>query len=168
MNIFVLDENPWNAAQMVCNRHSVKMPLETAQLLCTALAAHGVLDTPLRKFVAYKPTHRNHPCTIWASESRENFNWLVNHGIALCWEYNRRYGREHKCLKVIEDCARLELMIPEGKMTPHPLCMKDEYKIGDDVVESYRNYYIEGKTYMNKGAGPNWPTNSTPKWWPTL
>ena len=152
MNIFVLDDNPWTAAQMVCNRHAVKMPLESA----------------LKKFVAYKPTHRNHPCTVWTAANRSNFLWLCNHGIALCWEYNKRYGREHKCLKVIEDCAKLEGLIPEGTLTPHPICMKDEYKIGDDVVKSYRNYYKVGKTYMNKGAGPIWPTTSTPKWWSSV
>ena len=68
-------------------------------------------------------------------------------------------------MKVIEDCAKLEMMIPEGNLTPHPICMKEEYKIGDDVVESYRNYYKVGKSYMNKGAGPLWTGATTPKWW---
>ncbi len=33
MNIFVLDANPEIAAKMLCDKHIVKMPLETAQLL---------------------------------------------------------------------------------------------------------------------------------------
>ena len=41
MNIFVLDENPYLAAQYHNNKHVVKMILETAQLLSTA---HHVLD----------------------------------------------------------------------------------------------------------------------------
>ena len=41
MNIFVLSENPWLAAQQMCDKHVVKMPLETAQMLSTI---HRVLD----------------------------------------------------------------------------------------------------------------------------
>ena len=35
MNIFVLDTNPITAAQMQCDKHVVKMVLETAQILST-------------------------------------------------------------------------------------------------------------------------------------
>ena len=41
MNIFMLDRDPRVAANMHCDKHVVKMILETAQLLCTA---HRVLD----------------------------------------------------------------------------------------------------------------------------
>lgn len=41
MNIFVLDEQPEIAAQMMCDKHVVKMIVESCQLLSTA---HHVLD----------------------------------------------------------------------------------------------------------------------------
>ena len=41
MNIFVLDEDPQVAAQMMCDKHVVKMIVESAQMLSTA---HRVLD----------------------------------------------------------------------------------------------------------------------------
>ena len=41
MNIFVLDNDPIVAAQSVCNKHVVKMILESGQMLSTA---HRVLD----------------------------------------------------------------------------------------------------------------------------
>ena len=41
MNIFYLDKNPKVAAQMMCDKHVVKMILESAQMLSTA---HRVLD----------------------------------------------------------------------------------------------------------------------------
>ena len=45
MNIFVLDQNPYNAAEYHCDRHVVKMIVEYAQLLSTA---HRQLDgTPV-------------------------------------------------------------------------------------------------------------------------
>ena len=36
MNIFVLDENPAKAAEYHCNKHVVKMIIESAQMLCSA------------------------------------------------------------------------------------------------------------------------------------
>ena len=41
MNIFHLDNDPIKAAQMMCDKHIVKMIVEYAQLLSTA---HRVLD----------------------------------------------------------------------------------------------------------------------------
>lgn len=41
MNIFYFDEDPWRAAEMQPDKMLVKMPLETAQMLCTA---HRILD----------------------------------------------------------------------------------------------------------------------------
>ena len=42
MNIFVLDESPVTSAQMQCDKHIVKMPLETAQMLCSVWHRYGV------------------------------------------------------------------------------------------------------------------------------
>jgi len=159
MNIFVLDENPRIAADYACDKHSVKMPLETAQMLCTALVQHGVKNTQ------YKPTHKSHPCTKWASENRQNFEWLAQHGIALCQTYTVRYGRTHKCQKVIEDCLSISHEIPAGELTPWPLAMKEEYRIEGSPVASYRKYYLEGKTYMNKSKGPQWKYTNPPDWY---
>ena len=41
MNIFYLDKDPIIAAQMSCDKHVVKMILESAQMLCST---HRVLD----------------------------------------------------------------------------------------------------------------------------
>jgi hypothetical protein len=41
MNIFYLDKDPKKAAQYSCDKHVVKMILESAQMLCTA---HRVQD----------------------------------------------------------------------------------------------------------------------------
>ena len=44
MNIFVLDEDPTIAAQSQCDKHVVKMIVESAQMLSTA---HRMLDGKL-------------------------------------------------------------------------------------------------------------------------
>ena len=63
MNIFCLDKDPVKAAQMMCDKHIVKMLLESAQLVCTA---HRELDVscnimPNIDKMLYKSTHKNHP-----------------------------------------------------------------------------------------------------------
>ena len=45
MNIFYLDEDPVKAAQYMCDKHVVKMIVESAQILSTA---HRVLDGELK------------------------------------------------------------------------------------------------------------------------
>ena len=96
MNIFVLDECPVISAQMQCDKHVVKMPLETAQMLCSVFHRHGLGDK-----VPYKEAHRNHPCTLWAGDSADNFIWLWKHGMELCFEYTRRYNKIHNVSKLL-------------------------------------------------------------------
>ena len=80
MNIFVVDEDPEVAARQLCDKHVVKMILESAQMLCTVAHEHG--------FVApYKKAHPKHPCTLWAGKSPENWSWLIAHGLAMPEQY---------------------------------------------------------------------------------
>ena len=135
MNIFILDSNPKTAATMLCDKHVVKMIVETAQMLCTASSKLGH-DVP------YKPTHKKHPCTLWAGESRSNWNWLIDHGIEMCNEYTRRYGRIHKTQTIIEWCKSSKVgPVEDIGLTPFKLAMPEQYKC-DVPVKSYSNYYI--------------------------
>ena len=70
MNIFVLDSDPKVAATMLCDKHVVKMILESAQMLSTVAHTNGHIPR-------YRPTHSKHPCTLWAGESKSNWQWLV-------------------------------------------------------------------------------------------
>ena len=166
MNIFVLSTDPNEAASMACDRHSIKMILESAQMLSTVLRQHGYDgDTYI-----YGQTHVKHPSTIWSGKTRANFDWLLEHALALCREYTARYGKFHKSEEILYRCGELRDFIPEGSLTVPPKCMGLEYKLGtsnwDDVVSSYRKYYRLGKNYMNKGNGPQWkkiPTRK-PSW----
>ena len=134
VNIFFLSANPAEAAEMSCDRHSIKMILESAQMLSTNLRLHGYDG---EEYI-YGSTHAKHPSTIWAT----------------------RYGKFHKSEEILYRCGDLKHWIPTGSLTVPPKCMGLEYKMGestwDDVVASYRNYYQKGKTYMNKGKGPQW------------
>jgi len=84
MNIFVLDTNQEKNPEYHCDKHVVKMIVETAQLLCSAHWMSGGSAT-------YRKTHVNHPCAVWARKTKSNYLWLCNHGLALCNEYTKRY-----------------------------------------------------------------------------
>jgi hypothetical protein len=150
MNIFVLDENPKVCAAYHCDKHCIKMILESAQLLCSAHWVSGG-EAP------YKLAHKNHPCSIWVRESIYNYTFLVQLGLELCKEYTSRYGKVHKSQSVIEWCNNNYPNIPNKEQTKFALAMPEQYK-KDCPVQSYRNYYIGEKSKFAtwKNQKPNW------------
>ena len=141
MNIFYLDEDPKLAAIYQYNKHVVKMILESAQMLCTA--HHCIMGDDAD--VPYKIAHKNHPSTIWARQSGENYAWLYHHMMALGEEYSVRYGKKHLSITKCED--KLSILpggILETGLTEMPQCMPDEYK-DKCSVQAYWNYYIGEK-----------------------
>lgn len=153
MNIFVLDLDPVKSAVCQCDEHVVKMVLESAQMLCSAFE-NG--DAP------YRRTHYNHPCSVWVRQSKDNFNWLVNHGLALADEYSRRFpNKVHKSRAVIEWCQQNVHLItfPTTGLTPFAQAMPDEYKLDNDPVSAYRAYYINEKKFAT------WKYSSKPDWY---
>lgn len=141
MNIFFLHFDPELAAQFHCDKHVVKMILESAQLLYTA---HHVIGTTGLPLDAYKKTHPNHPCGIWVRESSYNYKWLCKLGYWLCKEYTYRYGKVHKTEHHIEWLMNNVPNIPDRGMTEIRQAMPDEYKL-PHPVNAYRNYYNKNK-----------------------
>lgn len=157
MNLFVLDYSPEKAAQYHCDRHVVKMILETAQMLSTVLRATGlesVRGTPL-----YKATHQNHPCTKWIAARPGNFGWAVELGCELLQEYTRRYDKIHKTTNLLVDIRTA---------FPHPahpvdfaLAMPEQFRDPADPVTSYRTYIAASKSHFARWA----KTTPEPPWW---
>ena len=151
MNIFAVDKDPKISAQQLCDKHVVKMILESAQMLCSAYP-NG--DAP------YKRAFYNHPCTIWARESQENYEWLLAHAYAMCQEYTRRYGKVHKSIYAIEWCGKnyIKLQLPQKGLTEFAQAMPEQYK-NKCSVTAYRSYY-NGE----KAGFATWKKRETPKW----
>ncbi|GHM58886.1 MAG: hypothetical protein sL5_09870 [Candidatus Mesenet longicola] len=150
MNIFILDKDPIIAAQMLCDKHVVKMPLETAQLLCSVFWVSLNNQISLSQ-IPYKLTHHNHPCSIWSRQSQANFSWLVDYGIAICKEYSFRYNKIHKSEKVIHWCNdnQSRLVFKESKLTTFVQAMPEQYK-GKSAIKAYRTYYLQEKCHFAK------------------
>lgn len=159
MNIFILDTDPVQAARDQCNKHVVKMILESAQLLCTALHLNGTDASHL----PYKPTHAKHPSTLWTAASSANMAWLWAHAIELCEEYTRRFGKVHKTRYVLESIAWLMPRADWHDHTPFAKAMPERWK-QYDAVTAYRCYYIAEKSDIARWK----PRASAPAWWPFI
>ena len=157
MNIFYLNEDPIIAAQMSCDKHVVKMILESAQMLSTT---HRVLDGNdyADKVGLYKLAHKNHPSTIWVRSSYQHYKWLYDHMIGLMQEYTHRYGKHHATERLITPLLEYPQAIPVGGYTDPPQCMPEECK-GEDTVLAYQKYYI-----IEKSGFAKWSKRETPAW----
>ena len=189
MNIFALSKCPVESAQQMLDKHIVKMPTETCQMLHTnelffafvKLYGYEPSLKELKQFhtdmrpkkkahgLLMKPAMLNHPSTIWARQSRHNTKWLYEHGVALCEEYTYRYGKTHGTEKRIRQLESEMRDAFSNKASPVSIAMDDRYRIentfNDDwefVIQSYRHYYLEGKWRFAE-----WKKERMPEWWPS-
>ena len=159
MNIFLLHFNPKIAAEYHCDKHVVKMILETAQLLYTC---HWVLNSDCLPENAYKKCHMNHPCGIWVRESLSNYKWLCELGKYLCEEYTFRYGKIHKTQAHLEWLMENPpASLTDVGITEIRLAMPNEYK-QPNPVEAYRTFYIESK--LKQRGIVKYTKREWPKW----
>ena len=184
MNIFALSRNPTKAAIEMLDKHVVKMPTETCQMLHTNalffeyIEHYGEEPTLAQLKVFHrdigsnlmKPAMLNHPSTIWARQNPNNTLWLYTHGLALCTEYTHRYGKKHGSQERILDTT--QYLPSDGRWrdaTPVTIAMDDKYRLDynndidmwEFVIKQYRHYYLEGKWKFAE-----WRKSRMPEWWP--
>ena len=161
MNIFVVDACPIISAQMLPDKHVVKMPLEACQMISIIYSSwyHAWGTLPKADGTAYstkKGVFKNHPCTKWAAATHENLAWLIVHGKALCDEYFYRYGKVHACATALAEAellfiqnTSLDLEIYKN-VKNFSRIMPDEFKYDFtiDVMTAYRRY-ITSKSWVN-------------------
>ena len=174
MNIFYLDKNPKVCAEMHCDKHVCKMIIEYAQLMSTA---HRVLDgdqyegrtannrrikrwkhpLPVMEKTLYKASHVNHPSGKWTRDSQNHYNWLYQMWTHLCDEYTHRYGKVHMTdSKLRELLQSPPMQIPVETYVDPYLAMPDDVK-QENVVEAYRDYYLNYKKDFAKWTNKKVP-----------
>lgn len=183
MNIFILHEDPKEAAIMHCERHILKMIIEHTQML--AASYYHTIGISRKKEIAenqekvsqlfkgfprkdedgndkpYAITHVNHPCTVWTRESLTNFNWLLDCTKYMCEEFTYRYGGKHSVEFIIDWMYENPPNLKDIGLTEFAQAMPDVYK-SDSATEAYRKYYAYKTTYMKV----NWKLEERiPNWW---
>jgi hypothetical protein len=177
MNIFYLHNDAKLCAEFHNNKHVVKMILEYAQLMSTA---HRVLDglpdnilsekgrrktiyrlKDSREDVLYRATHINHPSAIWVRASHHNYVWLYKLWVHLMKEYTYRYGKMHASSRLLGSLYILPYNIPENVEFTEPTpAMPEEFKVSQNSVLSYINYYVGAKQHI-----ASWKNRKTPEWY---
>ncbi len=154
MNIFVTHPSPIQSARNLPDKHIVKMPLETCQMLAIIYSDwyHGLGKLYKKDGTPYataRGAFRNHPCTQWAAKNPYNLAWLIRHGYALCHEYNLRYGKVHTCLDVIEQAERIyhkwcaePLSYASQQVRSFTRAMPEHLKYDQTIntIEAYKRY----------------------------
>ncbi len=180
MNFFMLHRNPHKSAAMHLDKHVVKMSIEYPQMLSTA---HRILDgtmylgktknnhnikrwrhfDPEMEQMLYKASHINHPTSVWARDSAENYTYLYDTWIELLREYTYRYGKIHLSGKKLAiPLAEAPRNIPELPYAEPPPAMKafPQCIVEGDSVQSYRNYYRVAKSDF-----ATWKKRPVPRWY---
>ena len=153
MNIFAVNNDPYLSAYQLPDKHVVKMPLETCQMLSIVYSDwyHSIgqiFKSDGTPYKTEKGAFRNHPCTVWANESNAHAWWLLAHGMALCEEYTHRFDKVHSCEKTVLEAGN---MIPFTMDRPSSFtrAMPDEFKHNPSIstFTAYKNY-IRSKPWV--------------------
>jgi hypothetical protein len=160
MNIFVTSFNPIESAQNLCDKHLPKLVVENFQMLTCAAIRHDAPTHLLPLTKSGNPAkggYHRHPCSVWAGDSRANFQWLSEHAKETCKEYSFRFGKTHFCEKGIDKLSSLDYLIPEGELTPFAIAISQDSKCRQlpnfnilSAVEKYRAYYKFDKVSFAK------------------
>lgn len=160
MNVFILHEDPAQAASALVDKHVTKMVLEGVQILNTALHQSGNSDLAF-----YGATHKNHPWCLWAAESYEQWRLVADYTDAIGWEFIERYGKTHKSHEKMTGFdieAIADALSRSGPVNPSeaPQTILDQYEQAD-TIEAYREYYRNEKlsqewAVYERGTRPEW------------
>ena len=161
MNIFALDKCPMQSAWWLDDIRKNKMILESAQMLSTAVRVLSP-DTDLS---VYKVAYLNHPCTIWARQSRDNFKWLLSH-MSHLW---LQKGGEHGSARLIPQLDEYSSTgyFPNEELTPFANCARNlergvDYSEHADTHEAYRLYMND--RWKETNITLTWRWGREPEW----
>lgn len=159
MNIFCTDSSPIRSAMYLDDVRINKMIVESAQMLSTVIRRYGVGNG-----IHYKSAYQNHPCTLWAGETRGNFLWLCDHALAMCAIYTKTRGREHASERVIQFCYKLAHKVKAGDVTEFADCTEFKDRKDIPIIERYR-LFMNLKWNERDKKNPTWRNRKVPDWY---
>jgi hypothetical protein len=167
MQIFFLHWNPKKIAEYLCDKHIVKLPTETGQILSSVLFMNDVRYQYYAQcgYVMKPVRNLRHPVIQWVRQSRSNYWWTVALLKELCLEFERRYGQKHKLWLLYENIESKRIAEPDlpdigfVPMSEEYQAVGQTYKHKNPIV-AYRMYYIKEKSGIAV-----WNKNRTPPEW---
>lgn len=165
MNIFATDPDPVKSAIALDDKRLVKMCVETAQILSTAVRKTAG-DEVANNRNLYKSTHANHPCVKWAAEDSAHFAWLIDHGFSLCLEYSIRFGKTHGSMRVIMAISGMfpPCQFPKGMTFQNSARNASlDFDYSDLPVHEAYQAYLRARWRTDK-VPPKWTNRQPPEW----
>lgn len=170
MNIFASNICPYRAAFDLPDKLVIKMVLESAQLLSSAVQYwnRSIEDPELNVTNLYKETLTLEPVSIWAKKDIANFCWLLHHALGLVYEYRIRYDKRHKSTTQIEEAlgwylrnfGMVRFFVDRHKIKNFVMMMPPEYR-SDNPTTSYKVYLQQKKSHYATWRFPS----KKPRWW---
>lgn len=162
MNLFILDRMPVQAARYNCDSHVRKIILESIEMMGYTYDEGKFEPLPL---LHKKGRHLNHPMSLWVRQTKQNFDWTLQHAYGLSEEFTYRTGKIHAWHKHLDWIAfNLPLNnLYDYEQTDWPRCFgefKEIIEVTDDAVRDYRKYYKLGKRHLAK-----WTKREIPEWY---
>ena len=128
MNIFVTDEDPVVSAINLCDQHArSKMIIESCIMLQNAFSQDSLSHDSCPRTKTGRVRRRGkgyakHQCTLWTIESQANFEWLLEHALAMVDERNFRWPNspEHFSVSFLKWCKenQYNTIIERKDLTP--------------------------------------------------
>lgn len=88
----------------------------------------------------YGKGYSNHPCSVWAGDTRTNYLFVCDYCQALILEANNR-GYASKYQDKLNHCRSKAHLVPEGKLTSVPLAMARTHPLKKN--ERDPNFYYD-------------------------
>lgn len=159
VNIFYLDEDPKECAKYYHDQHVNKILIEITDIL--AVVHYKLGNTPPRK--RCDAIKENAFPFKWVNESKENYKYCTELGLALLEEFKYRYKKDnHKCeIPMIWFSKNVPKQLKkkgltEFTMTSNTLIYHDFF---DDDIEASRYAYVDFKCNDKK-----WTRRGKPSW----
>lgn len=142
MQLFIIDENPGNAAEALADCHVRKQILETAQIL-TAYWINSGLE---RLEWMPRPQNVNHP--VVRALMPDNVGWVLDLFPRLCHQFRLRHGHSHKyweyARRYMISMAAANIVTSAGdnrKLETFHRMFSGFTPVAGDIVSEYRQYY---------------------------
>jgi hypothetical protein len=175
VNIFCTNDDPIISAQELCDQHCrSKMQIESAILLQHCFSNETLKSAPPTKKGTPRKSGKgyyNHPCSVWARESKQNFEWLCEHALEMFNERDYRWptSAEHFTKTFIEWCRDSidkTSACKGAKLTPFAVAINPESKCRQvkgfeqlSTVDKYKQYIRLDKDFAT------WSNRSKPSWY---
>lgn len=175
MNIFATSMCPYESAYNLCDKHLYSQAKEGTQMLVSAclIRGHDPADMPIAKTTGrpHKGGYRNHPATQWTAESPQNWMWLWNHTMEICYIIKQRFGTVHasrdQLLSLMKTFTFKQKYAewPEWNRTPFAVCVNQSKGENLDLLEmeatsAYRIFY-----HRDKAGFATWSNGRLPPFW---